>query len=155
MNDISQNRSSPLVQAARWIAVFPVGLGILWIVEVLLNLLVDWALDWRPGGLLYYVVFIGGGLVLIVAMIPAARLAAITTRYLAPNARIGLLLFAAVYLTAQVVRMSQLDGDSEPVWQNSLMKAEFATVVAIVFTFAYRAEESRSDTDLPTDAEGT
>lgn len=132
----------------------PVGLGILWIVEGLLNLLLDWALDWRPGGLLYYVIFVGGGLVLIVVMVFAARFVCITTRLLAPRTMVGLLLVAAAYVTAQAIRFSQLGAALDSVWQNALLKVEFVIIVAIVFALAYRSESARQQVEPQPNEEG-
>ncbi len=133
---------------------FPVGLGILWLVELLLNVLVEWGLGWRPSGLLFYLAFVGGGLVLIVAMILAAKLATITTAFLAPRFRTGLLLLGAVYVAAQIVCLYPLLTESESAWQYVLMKIEFAIVVSIVLIIAYRAEDSHREGD-PQPAEDT
>ena len=137
-----------LVRVAKWIAVFPVGLAILWVVELLVNLLVDWVLDLRLDGLGYLLLFFASALLILVAMILAGKLASITTALLAPRPQTGLVLFGAVYVAAQLIRLYQLSGESESVWQFVLVKIEFAIVVAVVLVHSYRAEDTPPD-DAP------
>ena len=137
-----------LVRVAKWIAVFPVGLAILWVVELLVNLLVDWVLDLRLDGLGYLLLFFASALLILVAMILAGKLASITTAPLAPRPQTGLVLFGAVYVAVQLLRLYQLSGESESVWQFVLVKIEFAIVVAVVLVHSYRAEDTPPD-DAP------
>ena len=127
---------------------FPVGLAILWVVEELVNLLVDWVLDLRLDGLGYLLLFFASALLILVAMILAGKLASITTSLLAPRPRTGLVLFGAVYVAAQLIMLYQLSGESESVWQFVLVKIEFALVVAVVLAHSYRTEDAPPDTAL-------
>jgi len=144
----SENWNTPVGKAARWVVVFVAGLGILWVVEFLLNLIIGWGLDWRLDGWGAFLLFIGSGILVLIAMILAGKIAATVTASIAPLPRKGLLILGAVYVVAQAVRLYGLFGDEESVWQFVLMKIEFVIVVSIVFTLAYWVEDADPGADL-------
>jgi hypothetical protein len=129
------------VQVLRWVLLVPMGVGFLWLVERLLDLVIDWALDWRPDGVIYFAVFVGGGLVLLLTMILAALIVRNLTLAIAPRARIGLLLVGIFYTVLQLVGAYRLFYAYGPTWPHTTMKLEFALVVGLVFLLAYRSAD--------------
>ncbi|MDX1741503.1 MAG: hypothetical protein R3178_09430 [Rhodothermales bacterium] len=144
--------SKPLsINIAKWAASLAVAMGIFWVAEVLLNLVVGWGLSWRIDGLFFFLLFIASSLLVLVAMILVAKLVSRATELLAPDYKAGLVLVAVVYVLVQLVRLFGLTGESGPTWQFVGMKIEFALVVLVVFAFDYVRDDDPEAESQPSD----
>ncbi len=124
-----EDLSSSTIRMLRWIVLFPVGLGILFLSEYLINLAVDWSLDWALEGPAFYAVFFLGGLVVFLSIVLSGFLTRITGELIAPAPQKGLRLLGASYLLIQTIGFCSLFV-SGTTWHGVTIKIGFTLVTA-------------------------
>lgn len=142
VNTKAKRLNSPFVVILRWVALLPVGLGILWFAEWFATILVDLVLNWNLGKVPLFVVVIGGGYLLFYSIVLFGAGMRMLTNLLAPHYRIGAILLSMTYLLIQIVGLFNLFVAAEPTWQYILTKMEFTGIVVYMLLFSsQRAKE--------------
>ena len=124
----------------RWIALLPIGLGFLWLIERVGNILVDWVLSWNLGSPWMMIVFVLGGCLFFLAVLVTGGIVRNLTASVAPNAKMGFMLLGLTYVVMQAFGLYHLFATTDSTWPYIISKFEITLVVGFILLFAAGGE---------------